>query len=365
MNMKFTHAVDRIQLKHALKSTLAAVAAMGLTEALGLKQGYWAVITSLLIMQTNLGGSIAAGWSRLLGTSAGAAIGVVCLILLGHGPVSLGTGVLLTVLICSGAKMLRESSRLAGVTATVIIMLGANAGNGPLDAARLGFDRFLEIVIGIAVGLAVTFFVWPSRAKQGLAGGIAGVLRELTTLYSLVFNGWQSGEFPVKDIDGPRKNLRISRALNRTLLLEAQKEPGGLTKPEQIMISLMNFEDRMFEDVLSMEHASSPIGREGLRHTMRPQLTALFTATLAAMKNLADDIADGEAPNVADDVAAALGQAEEAIKSLRLTTATAALGLEEVLRFFSFYFGMRSLAEEIQGMTTRTAELAGAYAEEE
>ena len=98
---------------------------------------------------------------------------------------------------------------------------------------------------------------------------------------------------------------------------------------------------------------------------MRPQLTALFTATLAAMKNLADDIADGEAPNVADDVAAALGQAEEAIKSLRLTTATAALGLEEVLRFFSFYFGMRSLAEEIQGMTTRTAELAGAYAEEE
>ena len=365
MDMKFTRSVGRIQLKHALKSTLAAVIAMAVTEAVGLKQGYWAVITSLLIMQTNLGGSIAAGWSRLLGTSVGAAIGVVSLILLGYGPVSLGTGVLLTILICSGAKMLRDSSRLGAVTATVIIMLGAHAGNGPLNAVRLGFDRFLEIVIGIAVGLAVTFIVWPSRAKQGLAGGIAGVLRELTNLYSLVFTGWQDGECRVGDIDGLRKNLRITRAQNRTLLVEAQKEPGGLTKPEQIMISLMNFEDRMFEDVLAMEHASSPIGLEGLRHKLHPELTALFEATLAAMGNLAGDIAGGAAPKAPENVALALRQAEGSIKNLRLTKATAAHELEEVLRFFSFYFGMRSLAEEILGMTTRTAELAGAYTEEQ
>jgi uncharacterized membrane protein YccC len=364
MDMQFTRLLDRIQLKHALKSTLAAVAAMAVTEALGLKQGYWAVITSLLIMQTNLGGSIAAGWARLLGTSVGAAIGVVCL-LLGAGPVSLGTGVLLVILFCSGTKTLRDSSRLGAVTATIVIMLGAHAGNGPLDAARLGFDRFLEIVIGIVVGLAVTFTVWPSRAKQGLAGGIAGVLRELAGLYSLVFTGWQDGHGRPGDIDGRRKNLRLTRAQNRALLLEAQKEPGGLTKPEQIMISLMNFEDRMFEDVLAMEHAASPVGQEGLRLGLRPELGALFAATLEAMERLAESVAGGTPPQAADQVASALRLAEDAITNLRLSNATAAHELDEVLRFFSFYFGMRSLAEEVLGMAGRTAELAGAFAEEE
>ncbi|MBF0481538.1 MAG: FUSC family protein [Desulfovibrionaceae bacterium] len=361
--MKSTYALDPVQFKHALKSTLGALAAMALTEALGLKQGYWAVITSLLVMQTNLGGSIAAGWSRLLGTFAGAAVGAVCLILLGHGPVSLGTGVLATILICSGVAMLRDSSRLAAVTATVVIMLGANAGESALAAARLGLDRFLEIAIGVAVGLAVTFFVWPSRAKQELACGIASVLRELTGLYALVFTGWQEGVPRPADIDGPRKNLRVSRAQNRALLLEAQKEPGGLTKPEQIMISLMNFEDRMFEDVLAMEHACSPIGLEALRHKLRPQLAELYEATLAAMDALAASVASGAAPGSPDNVAAALNRAEEAIKTLRLAKATANHELEEVLRFFSFYFGMRSLAEEIVGMTTRAAELAEAYAQ--
>lgn len=365
MDMKFAQPADRIQLKHALKSALAAVAAMALTEALGLKQGYWAVITSLLIMQTNLGGSIAAGWSRLLGTVAGAVVGVCCLIVLGHGAVSLGAGVLFTVLICARIPLLRDSFRLAGVTATVIIMLGANAEQGLMSALTLGFDRFLEIAIGVAVGLAVTLFVWPSRAKQGLAGGIASVLSDLSRLYSMVFTGWQAGECSSKDIDALRKKLRISRAQNRSLLVEAQKEPGGLSTPEQIMISLMNFEDRIFEDILSMEHAYSPIGKEGLRHKMRPELTALFEATLSAMDNLAADIAQAQKPAPPENVALAKRQAEASIKKLRLAKATAAHELEEVLRFFSFYFGMRSLAEEILGMTGRTAELAGAYAGEE
>jgi uncharacterized membrane protein YccC len=318
----------------------------------------------LLIMQANLGGSLAAGWSRLLGTAVGAFLGVVCLAAFGPGLFSLGIGVMLTTAACLRVGALRESQRLAAVTTAVIIILGEHAGPGILDAATLGFDRFLEIAIGVAVGLAVTFTVWPSRAKHGLAKGIARVLGEFVELESLVWSEWMDGECRIKPIDEKRKQLRLSRSQNRALLAEAAKEPGGLTKPEQIMISLMNFQDRIFEDILAMEHACVPVGPEGLRHKMAEELSGLYGATQAAMLSLAGDIEAKASPGPQEKLARALVAAEEKLATLRLTKATSEHDLDEVMRFFSFHFSLRSLAEEILGMTERTRELVGAYEEE-
>src|SRR5262245_48805994 len=70
------------------RQTLRVVIAVAVTllaiGLLQLPQGYWAVITAVLVVQTSIGGSLKAALDRLWGTLAGAAVGAVVAILIPH-----------------------------------------------------------------------------------------------------------------------------------------------------------------------------------------------------------------------------------------------------------------------------------------
>ncbi len=55
--------------------TVASLATFVLAEALGLPQGYWAVITALIVTQSSVGGSLKAAFDRFLGSVIGACYG--------------------------------------------------------------------------------------------------------------------------------------------------------------------------------------------------------------------------------------------------------------------------------------------------
>jgi uncharacterized membrane protein YccC len=63
------------ELRLSLRMTAAGLAAYGLAEAFGLAQGYWAVLTAVIVVQASLGGSVQAVIDRLVGTLGGAAFG--------------------------------------------------------------------------------------------------------------------------------------------------------------------------------------------------------------------------------------------------------------------------------------------------
>jgi uncharacterized membrane protein YccC len=56
------------ELRLALRTTLAGLITFALAELLNLPQGYWAVLTSVIIMQGSVGGSLKAGIDRLIGS---------------------------------------------------------------------------------------------------------------------------------------------------------------------------------------------------------------------------------------------------------------------------------------------------------
>ena len=49
---------------HALRTAVAASVTFVLTHVLGLEQGYWAVFSSILVMQANIGSSLSASRAR-------------------------------------------------------------------------------------------------------------------------------------------------------------------------------------------------------------------------------------------------------------------------------------------------------------
>ena len=66
----------RSELRLVIRAATAAALSLLVSDALGLPQSYWAVITALIVVQGSLGGTLTAGLDRLIGTLAGAALGV-------------------------------------------------------------------------------------------------------------------------------------------------------------------------------------------------------------------------------------------------------------------------------------------------
>ncbi len=62
--------------RYAARITLSAGLGFAIAKLLHLPQPFWSAITAVIVASSNLGGSLRAGSDRLLGTLAGAALGL-------------------------------------------------------------------------------------------------------------------------------------------------------------------------------------------------------------------------------------------------------------------------------------------------
>lgn len=165
-------------LRNAGRMTVAALVAAGLATLSGLPQGYWAVITAMVIMQGSLGGTLGAASDRVLATMAGAIAGAIGAWL--QAQLALPQ-LLLLALVTSPLSLLvviRPSFRLAPVTAAIILM----SGTAEEDALQTAWHRTLEIGIGCIVGVLTAHLVLPSRARSVIMANAPAVLEKLGQL---------------------------------------------------------------------------------------------------------------------------------------------------------------------------------------
>jgi uncharacterized membrane protein YgaE (UPF0421/DUF939 family) len=104
---------------------------------------------------TTLGAAWTVSKQRFAGTALGAAMGALLTAYAAQNVAAFGAGVFVLGLICALLRIGRNAFRYAGIT-LAIVMLVARAE----PAWMIGIHRFLEISVGIAVGLLLTA-VWP------------------------------------------------------------------------------------------------------------------------------------------------------------------------------------------------------------
>ena len=140
--------------KEVLHSIRTAVGSLLIARFCRLPEPYWATVTTIVIMQSTLGAAWSVSKQRFVGTALGAAMGAL-LTAYAQNVAAFGAGVFVLGLICALLCIGRNAFRYAGIT-LAIVMLVARAE----PAWMIGIHRFLEISVGIAVGLLLTA-VWP------------------------------------------------------------------------------------------------------------------------------------------------------------------------------------------------------------
>jgi uncharacterized membrane protein YgaE (UPF0421/DUF939 family) len=147
-------------------AVVAAVASIYLTQLLRLPQGYWAAISAIVVMQSEVGATLAASRDRLIGTAIGACMGAVFVAYVGDTVPWFGVAVVLTMLICQSLG-LDQSYRLACVTVAIVMLVPQTQ-----SPWILAVHRFTEVALGIVIALGVTAIpVGPQSLNRPDANG--------------------------------------------------------------------------------------------------------------------------------------------------------------------------------------------------
>jgi uncharacterized membrane protein YccC len=158
--------VDKRALEHAARTTVAAVASLLVARLCRLPEAYWAVITTLVVMQSTLGTALLISTRRLAGTALGAAMGALLATYFGPNVLAFGAGLFLLGVICAALGQAyrplhehldRTAYRFAGITLAITMLIVR-----PNAVWIVAVHRFIEVSIGIAVGLIMTV-LWPER----------------------------------------------------------------------------------------------------------------------------------------------------------------------------------------------------------
>jgi uncharacterized membrane protein YgaE (UPF0421/DUF939 family) len=145
------------QIKQAARAGVAAVLALSLARLIHLPESYWAAISAIIVTFSDVGQTIRASWTRLVGTAAGVTMGAAFTALFGPRMWGFGVAVTLTMLLCALLGF-AEASRLAGVS-VAIVMLASRQG-APWATA---LHRFLEVSLGIVTAVGIATLRWPVR----------------------------------------------------------------------------------------------------------------------------------------------------------------------------------------------------------
>jgi uncharacterized membrane protein YccC len=145
-------------VRQGLITGLAAWISFDTSTLFGLREGYWAAISAIVVMQADLATTKNSGRDRFIGTALGGLVGWGCAACWHQYVWVYALAVAITVCACWVADI-SNAGRLAGVAVSVIVLI-------PRDEPiwRIALFRFFEVSWGIAVALAIVLLAaWAAR----------------------------------------------------------------------------------------------------------------------------------------------------------------------------------------------------------
>lgn len=151
--------IQQAYIIHGFKTAFSAVLAYAITTLLHFDFGYWAVISSVIVMQVYVADSVEMCLYRFSGTIIGALLGVLVILIIPKTPFFIGLALFITIGLCSFLTRYKTRYRMAGITVVIVIMTGIHAENIFL----FGLSRVFEICIGILCAFTVSVLILPKR----------------------------------------------------------------------------------------------------------------------------------------------------------------------------------------------------------
>ena len=338
--------------KHAVRVTVAATSAFALYHVWNLPQGYWAVFTTVIVVQTSIGATMNLAIDRLVGTLFGALVGGLAVALRPQTPLGLGVAMAIAVIITSFGAASGSRLKVAPVTA-VIMLISPSAGHmGPLETAVL---RVVEITIGSVIGVLATLFIFPARAHKAAAKRIETALNDM----ALVIEGSIArlqGE--TVDLVPVTSRLRACLAGVETAMGEAARERSSRLGDDRLPDAAVRTLWRLRGDVIVLSRTAEAGLPEPAGTHLKPAAEALLQTQAAFARSCGVAMASN-APIDRAPLNAAHVAFQAAVEGVRRERLTRDLTLEGISPYFGLVFAAESLHANLGDLADRIEEAQG------
>lgn len=349
-------AAHRAEVRLAVRVAAAGALTYALAHVLGLKQGYWAVFTAVIVMQASVGGSVKATLDRMIGTLGGAIYGgAIAVLAAHHGAIATGIGLAAALLPLAFIAALDARFRVAPVTAVIVLISPFGSESSPI---WFTIDRVGEIALGSIVALAVSLTVLPARAHGVLAARTKQVLDLLGSFLALILGG----------VHGPvdaAKLRRLQVGTRRILVViegaaeEAQRERTVHLTDDPDPEPIARTTQRVRNDIIMMARALAVSLPAPVALALAPFIDAVAREGQTLLASLGEAFLTRIAPPSLGPLQAALRAYHGEISTMRPDPAFAALSPDALGRLFTLGFAFDQFARDVGDLADRAAEFAG------
>jgi uncharacterized membrane protein YccC len=334
-------------VRHAIRVAVACGATFAIMRLLNIPGGQWAVFTTIIVIQTNIGGTLVQAVERLIGTMVGAAAGAVAV----YAQEASGADIVLVLVILVAIVAFSTAGRttLRAATLTAVIMLVAHpAGLDPLTAA---FYRVGEIFLGGFIGVAATALIFPAHAHTAVVGQLKTVLAELEAVAAsharhLAIGGAESAARPLLTA------TRATLAEMQTAMGEADRENASHLGANPHSEATLRTAWRVRNDLISLGRTlSDPLPADGM---IAPG-GAILQAYVAFLGGMRASLSGGPRPDRVT-LAKAHADFQDSVQALRAAGAMRGIPFDDLAQTFGFVFAIEALYSNLSDLADRLQE---------
>ena len=337
----------RVEMGLGARVTVAAMAALVVALACGLKLPLWAVLTSIIVTQMSVGRSLKATRDYLVGTIGGAIYGGAVAVLVPHH----GEAGLLFVLVLAVAPLafiaaINPSLNVATVTAIIVLLLPLMNHGDPLDSA---IDRVLEVTVGAVTGLIVSFVVFPSRAHSLIRTNAAKVLELMAAALKELLSGLTRG-LDNDALHNLQDGIGLALVGLNTVGTEAERERGARLSSGPDTGPLLRTILRLRHDLVMIGRASVAPLPVGLQGRLAAPLADVSNAMSDYLKAIAAALRSGRGAPAIWPVQTALKAYAAAVAGVRSDGLTRDLSGDVAERFFALGFSLEQMRKNLRDL---------------
>lgn len=295
----FKERLLQLNIKMAVKVTVGALISLYACVLIErylrhpdyLAPGLWCVVSTVIVLQANIGGLYKASWIRFVGVLIGSMTGALVAFLFGAGFWALGLAFFTTILLCSFFRV-PDSYRMASLSVAIIMIpWKMHSTTDPwIDA----FFRFLDTCLGLVVAILVSHILWPSQALTKMRLNMA----ETFNLFRQFFEQLLIPPDTLNKIEKNPQTLseEIEQAFTKTLITfeDSKVELFMRFSSTEKWFDLINYQNSLWESLHALQNSFNPAIEEVFDEGLRQQVQHIVEVIDFVLKELSIKLKTGK-----------------------------------------------------------------------
>lgn len=338
---------------YATRMVTASIATMAAVYALGLTVELAAVISAVVVTQSNIGGSFMVAFQQVVGALLGATVAAgIALLIVPDDPVASTAALAVALAPLSVMAARSRGFLIAPITAAVVIL---GAPGLEVSPHVLATDRMLGVALGCGIGLLTSILVLPARASRSVvetAGRIAGLLG---AQLRAIAPGDGTGE---ADLGSRAGEIRGNLTRLATFVDEAARERraslAGIPDGERLLRILR----RVRHDVDMLRRAARGAGDDALHERAAVSWKRAAESGASTLSDIERLLAGQHVPEEFNTLAPTVRDYRMALDEMRRAGLTHSLSTPALGRLFGVGFALEQLRRDLDDLIDVSREAA-------